>query len=108
MLCWINLRLSTKMVKIHGIEDHVLDQIKKYNGIGCFIEDFIKQSHQFGILDEERTANTRDRTKVSFSHSKNENISNIGEVKLKIEQVRMQTRRKQIKRKPIDEKTRKD
>ena len=26
MLCWRNLRLSTKMVKIHGIEDHLLDQ----------------------------------------------------------------------------------
>ena len=51
MLCWRNLRVSTKMVKIHGIEDHLLDQIK-HNGIGCFIEDFIEQAHQFGILDE--------------------------------------------------------
>ena len=24
MICWRNLRLSTKMVKIHGIEDHLL------------------------------------------------------------------------------------
>ena len=38
---------------------------------------------------------------------KNETISNNGEVKLKIEQVRMQTRRNQIKRKPMDEKTKK-
>ena len=29
MLCWRNLRLSTEMVKICGIEDHLLDQIKK-------------------------------------------------------------------------------
>ena len=96
-----------KMVKIHEIEDHLLDQIKKYNGIGCFIEDFIEQAHQFGMLDEKRTANMRDRTKASFSSSKNETISNNGEVKLKIEQVRMQTRRKKIKRKPMDEKTKK-
>ena len=27
--CWGNLRLSTKMVKIHGIQDCLLDQIKK-------------------------------------------------------------------------------
>ena len=59
------------------------------------------------MLDEKRTASMRDRTKTSFSHSKNETISNNGEVKLKIEQVRMQTRRKQIKRKPMDEKTKK-
>ena len=80
---------------------------KKYNGIGWFIEDFIEQAHQFGMLDEKRTANMRDRTKASFSHSKNETISNNGEVKLKIEQVRMQTRRKQNKRKPMDEKIKK-
>ena len=78
---------------------------KKYNGIGCFIEDFIEQVHQFGMLDEKLTANTRDRTIASFSHSKNESISNNGEVKLKIEQVRMQTRRRQNKRKPMDEKS---
>ena len=59
------------------------------------------------MLDEKRTANMRDRTKASFSSSKNETISNNGEVKLKIEQVRMETRRKQIKRKPMDEKTKK-
>ena len=84
MVCWKNLRLSTKMVKIHGIEDPLLDQIKKYNGIGCFIEDFIEQEHQFDMLDEKRTANMRDRTKASFNHSKNESISHNGEVKLKI------------------------
>ena len=50
MLCWRNVRLSIKMVKIHGIEDHLLDQIK-HNGIGCLIEDFIEQAHQFGFLD---------------------------------------------------------
>ena len=59
------------------------------------------------MLDEKRTANMRDRTKASFNHSKNESISNNGEVKLKIEQVRIQTRRNQIKRKPMDEKTKK-
>ena len=42
MSCWRNLRFSTKRDKIHGIEDHLLDQIKKYNGIGCFIEDIIE------------------------------------------------------------------
>ena len=29
MLKWINLRLSMKIIKIHGIEDHLFDQIKK-------------------------------------------------------------------------------
>ena len=81
MICWRNLRLSTKMVKIHGVEDRLLNQIKEYDGIGDFIEDFIEQAHQFGMLDEIRTANMRDRKKSSFNHSRNETISNNGEVK---------------------------
>ena len=46
------LRLSTKIVKIHGIEDYLLDQIKKYNEIGSFVEKFIEQAHQFVMLYE--------------------------------------------------------
>ena len=47
MLKWRNLRLSMKMIKKHGVEDHLFDQIKKNNGIGCSIEDSIEQAHQF-------------------------------------------------------------
>ena len=47
-----NLRLSTKMVKIHGIWDHLLNQPMKYNGRECFIEDYIEQAHQIRIFDE--------------------------------------------------------
>ena len=56
------------------------------------------------MIDEKRTANIRDREKAAHNHSKNESISNNGEVKLKTKQVRMQTRRGQIKRKPTDKK----
>ena len=28
VICWRNLRLSTKMVKIHGIKEYLLHQIK--------------------------------------------------------------------------------
>ena len=55
--------------------------------------------------DEKRKVNMRDREKVAYNHSKNESISNNGEMKLKIEQVRMQTRRRQNKRKPMNEKS---
>ena len=40
-----------KMIKIHWIEDLLLDQIKENNGTGCFIEDFIEYTHQFEIID---------------------------------------------------------
>ena len=54
MICWRNLRLSTKIVKIYGIEYHLLG--KKNDGIGYFIEDFIEQTNQFGMLDEKRNS----------------------------------------------------
>ena len=43
-----------KIVKIHGIEDHILNQIIEYNGISCVIEDFNEQAHQFGMNDERK------------------------------------------------------
>ena len=49
--CWRNLRLSTNIVKIHGIEDHLLDPFNKCNGIEYFTEDFIEQANYFGIID---------------------------------------------------------
>lgn len=53
--CWRNLRLSTKMVKIYGIEDHSLDQMIEYSGIEYFIEDFIEQTRQFEIIKYHHT-----------------------------------------------------
>ena len=93
MVCWRNLRFSSKMPKIHGIEDHLLDQIIKYSGIGCFIEDFIEQAYQYGMLEERKTANMRDRTKSAHNHSKMEQIRNNGQVINKILEVTRQTSR---------------
>ena len=55
-----------KIRKIHGVEDYLFEQIQKFNGIGCFIKDFIVQAHQFGMLDEKRTGKTRDRKNLSY------------------------------------------
>ena len=68
------------MVKIYGITDHLLDQIKN-NGIWCFIEDFIEQANQFGMLVEKWTADMRDRVKALFNYSKMESIFNNNEIK---------------------------
>ena len=105
MLCWRNLRFSSKMSKIHGIEDHLLDQIIKYNRIGCFIEDFIEQAHQYGMLEERKSANMRDREKTTHDHSKMEMIRNNGKVINEIIEVKRNTRRVIKKRKSIDAKT---
>ena len=104
-LCWRKLRFSSKMPKIHGIEDHLLDQIIKYSGIGCFIEDFIEQAHQYGMLEERKSANMRDRAKAALNHLKMEMVRNNGQVINKILEVIRQTSRGIKKRKLLDTKT---
>ena len=75
-----SLRMSMQMIKIHGVEDHLFDQIKHSNGIDCFIEDFIEQECQFGNLDESRTGKLRDREKAFNHHSTYEWIGLNGNV----------------------------
>jgi hypothetical protein len=70
MLKWRDLRLSMKMPKIHALEDHLAAMMERWNGIGDFLEDFIEQAHQFGMKEEKRTANMRDRVRAANSHSK--------------------------------------
>jgi hypothetical protein len=75
MMKWRDLRLSTKMPKIHGLEDHLIPMMERWNGIGDFLEDFIEQAHQFGMKkfgmkEEKRTANMRDWVRAANSHSK--------------------------------------
>ena len=72
MVKWRDLRLSTDMLKIHGIEDHLVKQMRDFDGIGCFLEDFVEQAHQFGMRDEKRTANMTDKKRKYTSHSKSE------------------------------------
>ena len=81
MMKWRNLRMSMQMIKIHGVEDHLFDQIKHFNGISCFIKDFIEHAHQFGNLDESRTGKLRDREKAFNHHSTYEWIGLNGNVK---------------------------
>ena len=68
--------------------------MRKVNGIGCFIEDFIEQAHQFGMKDEKRTANMQDRKKAAFSHSYFEIASQNIEVIAQKDLVKTRSRRK--------------
>jgi hypothetical protein len=45
-----------KMPEIHAfLDDHLIASMEQ------FLEDFIEQAHQFGMKEEKRTANMRDR-----------------------------------------------
>ena len=60
-----------KMIKKHGVEDNLFEQIEKFNGIGYFIDNFIEHAYQFGMLDEKRTGKMRDINKDFVYHSFN-------------------------------------
>jgi hypothetical protein len=90
---WRNLRLSTKGPKIHGLEDHLVEQMVIYGGIGDFCEDFVEQAHQFGVKEELRTRGLR-RNNAFLSHSKWEWMSNQVGVRHAKELVKKRTSRK--------------
>jgi hypothetical protein len=95
MLKWRDLRLSMKMPKIHGLEDHLVAMMERWNGIGDFLEDFIEQAHQFGMKEEKRTANMRDRVRAANSHSKWEWADKMsGDVRIAKEEMKQKTSRK--------------
>jgi hypothetical protein len=95
MLKWRDLRLSMNMPKIHGLEDHLVAMMERWNGIGDFLEDFIEQAHQFGMREEKRTANMRDRVRAANSHSKWEWADKMSsDVRLAKEEVKQKTSRK--------------
>ena len=76
---WRNLRLSFEKPKIHGVEVHILQQMVLWNGIGCFVEDFVEKAHQDGVRDEVRTKGLS-RIMAYNSHSNWEWNKNTNEV----------------------------
>jgi hypothetical protein len=63
--------------------------------IGDFLEDFIEQAHQFGMKEEKRTANMRDRVTAANSHSKWEWADKMSsDVRIAKEEVKEKTSRK--------------
>jgi Rad3-related DNA helicase len=67
MKMWRYLRLSMKGPKIHGVEDHLRDQMNEIGGIGDYLEDFVEQGHQTGVKDEIRTKGLN-RMKAFIAH----------------------------------------
>ena len=90
---WRKLRLSMQAPKIHGIEDHLVDIMILWGGIGSFVEDFVEQAHQFGVKDEVRTRGLN-RSQAYKSHSKWEWRSNRVEVMMARLEMIMNTKRK--------------
>ncbi len=54
--------------KVHAIEDHLVDQIRRLKGIGDLGEDFVERSHQDGIRQHSRSKNAKERADEAIQH----------------------------------------
>jgi hypothetical protein len=68
MKLWREMELSTEAPKPHAIENHLVDQVVQFNGIGDLGEDFVEQSHQTWIRDHGRMQMLKDREEVANIH----------------------------------------
>ena len=87
--------MSLKRPKGHAVEDHLVYLMILWNGRGCFLEDFVEQSHQNRKLEEKRSGHMCDGRQAAISHSKHEWARTlIPKIKLDKERVSAQTYRK--------------
>merc|ERR1712183_67036 len=91
---WNDLHLSLKGTRIHAIFMHLIEQMKKERGIGCFAEDFVEKSHQTGKKEEKRTGDMTDRVKAAISHSRQEWATMIPEIEFASQKVTKETSKK--------------
>ena len=57
---WRDLHVLLQGLNIHAVEDHLVYLMILWNGIGCFLEDFVEQSYQTGKLEEKRSGHMGD------------------------------------------------
>jgi hypothetical protein len=93
MKMWRYLRFLTKGPKIHGVEDHLREQMNEIGGIGDYLEDFVEQGHQTGVKDKIRTKGLN-RMKAFIAHLNWEFRNNWVGVVLAKEEVKRKTGRK--------------
>merc|ERR1712183_93879 len=91
---WNDLHLSLKGTKIHAVFMHLIQQMKKERGIGCFGEDFVEKLHQTGKKEERRTGNMTDRVKAAILHSRQEWATMIPEINMGRYRVKKETSKK--------------
>ena len=71
---WRALGLSVT-VKLHIIEDHVVDYLRDLRGFGDLVEDEGERGHQMGAHDEYQSKALRDNKEKSVAHAKWESMN---------------------------------
>ena len=66
---WRLAKLSVT-VKAHIIDNHLMDFLKRFRGLGKYDEEFMERGHQDGMRNEQRSANVKSyagKAKTSFA-----------------------------------------
>jgi hypothetical protein len=63
--------------KVHAIEDHLVEQILRLQGIGDLGEDFVEQLHQEGIIEEvqSKCAKSREIAAIQQCHREHKRLN---------------------------------
>ena len=74
------MSFSMDILKIHGVEDHLLKQYELLNGFGDHTEDFVELSHQIGAKEDIRTKALLNAQRAANSSSAREKLGNDAEI----------------------------
>ena len=80
--------------KMHAVAAHLGEDVRRFQGIGLFVEDFMEQDHQFGRKDEEKTKGVRSRGQQFVIHCRHDEMRNIPAVVKHEEIVALKSKRK--------------
>jgi hypothetical protein len=87
MKLWRALDCTTTAPKPHAIEDHLIDQIRQFEGIGEFTEDFNEQVHRDGICDERKIRTYKDENDAATVLSNWEFQRKLPAIQMQVSQV---------------------
>jgi hypothetical protein len=92
MTLWQGLGLSLAP-KPHAMEDHLVEQIRQFKGIGDLCEDFVEKSHQDGIIDHARTRDSLSEEDKAKQHSCREHKRLLPSVVTQLKEVQRKLKR---------------
>ena len=80
--------------KVHSLLVHALEQFQLFQGIGDTLEDDIEHMHQISARIESRVSRMKNKEQQAFVHSRMEAIESNVEVIAKIEERKVEAKRK--------------
>ena len=81
-------------VKIHIIEDHLIEMLIALQGFGDLTEDEGERGHQIGAVHKNRSRNMKDNKKKADAHSRWESMEKNDEVRQRKIEVNVALKRK--------------